>query len=53
MTKSMETLLKTEEKPEVDKITALVKGMDEEKQDKMLIFMQGVKFAENLHAVDR
>lgn len=45
----METLLDTKNKPEVDKIIALIKGMSSEEQSKMLIFVQAVKFAENLH----
>lgn len=50
MAENMEILLKTEDKQEVDKVVALIKSMNSAEQNKMLIFMQGVKFAENLHA---
>lgn len=43
---NIETLLKAEDKPEVEKITSLLKSMDSSVQNKMLIFIQGAKFAE-------
>ena len=45
---NMEILLKQEARQETDKIIALLKSMSVTEQSKMLIFMQGVKFAENL-----
>lgn len=50
MTKDMDVLIKTEDKPEVDNVTRLIKTMSESEQNKMLIFLQGVKFAETLKA---
>lgn len=47
MTDNMEVLLNTKDKPEVERITALIKSLDSSEQNKMLVFMQGVKFAEN------
>lgn len=43
-----DVLIKTEDKPEVDNVTKLIKTMSKSEQDKMLIFLQGVKFAEAL-----
>lgn len=50
MAKEMDTLIKTEDKPEVDNVTMLIKSMSDSEQNKMLIFLQGVKFAEALKA---
>nr|DAV98899.1 MAG TPA: hypothetical protein [Caudoviricetes sp.] len=50
MVKDMDTLIKTEDKPEVDNITKLIKKMNDSELNKMFIFMQGVKFAETLNA---
>lgn len=50
MAKDMDVLIKTEDKPEVDNVTKLIKTMSESEQNKMLIFLQGVKFAEELKA---
>lgn len=50
MTKDMDVLIKTEDKPEVDNVTKLIKTMSESEQNGMLIFLQGVKFAEVLKA---
>ncbi len=50
MAKDMDTLIRTEDKPEVDNVTKLIKTMSESEQGKMLIFLQGVKFAEALKA---
>lgn len=49
MAKDMDTLIKTEDKPEVDNITKLIKKMNDSELNKMFIFMQGVKFAETLN----
>lgn len=49
MVKDMDTLIKTEDKPEVDNITKLIKKMNDSELNKMFIFMQGVKFAETLN----
>lgn len=50
MAKDMDVFIKTEDKPEVDNVTRLIKTMSESEQNKMLIFLQGVKFAETLKA---
>ena len=50
MTKDMDVLIKTEDRTEVDNVTKLIKTMSESEQNKMLIFLQGVKFAEALKA---
>lgn len=50
MEKDMDVLIKTEDKTEVDNVTKLIKTMSESEQNKMLIFLQGVKFAEALKA---
>ena len=50
MEKDMDVFIKTEDKPEVDNVTRLIKTMSESEQNKMLIFLQGVKFAETLKA---
>lgn len=50
MAKDMDVLIKTEDKPEVDSVTKLIKNMSDSEQNKMLIFLQGVKFAEALKA---
>lgn len=50
MAKDMDVFIKTEDKPEVDNVTRLIKTMSESEQNKMLIFLQGVKFAEALKA---
>lgn len=42
-------LYKKEEKPEIDRFVELIKNMDEGTQKRILIFMQGVHFAENTH----
>lgn len=46
MANDMDILFKTEDKPEIEKITKLIKTMDDNEQNNMLIFMQGVKFNE-------
>lgn len=50
MAKDMDVLFKTEDRAEVDNVTKLIKSMSENEQNKMLIFLQGVKFAEALKA---
>lgn len=50
MAKDVDVLIKTEDKPEVDNVTRLIKTMSDSEQSKMLIFLQGVKFAEALKA---
>ena len=50
MAKDMDVLIKTEDRTEVDNVTKLIKTMSESEQNKMLIFLQGVKFAEALKA---
>ncbi|MFR2009971.1 MAG: hypothetical protein ACLS49_00430 [Christensenellales bacterium] len=49
MSKDMDTLIKTEDKPEVDNITKLIKKMNDSELNNMFIFLQGVKFAETLN----
>ncbi len=53
MAENMETLLNTEDKLEVERITALIKDMDSSEQNKLLIFMQGIKFAENFQTAQK
>lgn len=48
MTKDIDILIKTEDRTEVENVTKLIKTMSESEQNKMLIFLQGVKFAETL-----
>lgn len=50
MAKDMDVLIKMEDRTEVDNVTKLIKTMSESEQNKMLIFLQGVKFAEALKA---
>ena len=50
MAKDVDILIKTENKTEVDNVTRLIKTMNDSEQNKMLIFLQGVKFAEALKA---
>lgn len=50
MKDNVDVLLRTEDKQEVENITKLIKTMSESEQNKMLIFLQGVKFAETLKA---
>lgn len=45
---NMTVLLKTEDRPEVESVTKLIKKMSESEQNNMLVFLQGVKFAETL-----
>lgn len=52
MAKNMDIILKTEEKPEVDKITEMLRSLDDGEKGKMLIFMQGVKFAKETAAIN-
>ena len=40
----METLLKTESKPEAEKVMQLLGGMTAAQKSEMLVFMQGVCF---------
>ncbi len=47
-----EILIKTEDRQEVEKITALIKSMNTAEQKNMLFFMQGAKFAENLRTTE-
>lgn len=56
LAKDMDTLIKTEDKPEVDNITPevdnitkLIKKMNDSELNNMFIFLQGVKFAETLN----
>lgn len=49
MTKDMDVLIKTSDKPEVDSVTNLIKEMDEDEKNKMLVFLQGVKFGKGLN----
>jgi hypothetical protein len=49
LAKDMDTLIKTEDKPEVDNITKLIKKMNDSELNNMFIFLQGVKFAETLN----
>lgn len=49
MAKDMDALIKTEDRAEVDNITKLIKAMSDSERNKMLIFLQGVKFAETLN----
>ena len=44
-----DTIFKTEEKPEIDRFVELIQHMDDGTQNRILIFMQGVKFAENVN----
>lgn len=44
-----DTIYKKEEKPEIDRFVELIKHMDDGTQNNMLIFMQGVQFAENAY----
>ncbi len=53
MAEGMEVLIKTEDKQEVEKITALIKSMSTTEQNNMLFFIQGAKFTENLHVAGR
>lgn len=48
MAKDMDVLIKTEDKPEVENVTRLIKSMSDVEQNKMLIFLQGVKFAKTM-----
>lgn len=48
MKENVNVLIRTEDKQEVDNVTKLIKTMSESEQNKMLIFLQGVKFAEAL-----
>lgn len=43
--------LNDESKQETDKLMEMLSTMDEKKKESMLIFMQGVKFAENMEAI--
>lgn len=43
-----DVLIKTEDKPEVEKITKLIKNMNTNEQNNMLIFLQGVKFIKSV-----
>ncbi len=47
-----EILIKTEDRQEVEKITDLIKSMNTTEQKNMLVFIQGAKFAENLHTTE-
>ncbi len=44
----METLLKTESKPEAEKVMQLLGGMTAAQKSEMLVFMQGVCFANKM-----
>lgn len=50
---NMEIFLKTRDKPEIDKITAILKTMSDTEKDKMLIFMQGMELGRNLALSER
>ena len=49
MAKDIDVLIRTEDKPEIEKITKLIKTMNDNEKTNMLIFLQGVKFNETLH----
>ncbi len=44
----MEILLKTEKKPEVEAVLQLLEEMTTEEQEKMLVFVQALRFAKGL-----
>ena len=46
----METLLKTESKPEAEKVMQLLGGMTAAQKSEMLVFMQGVCFANKMQS---
>lgn len=48
MEKELDVLLRTEDRPEIDGYTEFLKSISEAKQNKMLFFLEGVKFAEML-----
>lgn len=48
MAEQMEILLKTEKKPEAEAVLQLLDEMTPAEQQKMLVFMQGVRFAKGL-----
>lgn len=48
MAEQMEILLKTERKPEAEEVLQLLDEMTPAEQQKMLVFMQGVKFAKGM-----
>lgn len=47
-----DVLIKTEDKPEVEKVTRLIKTMNKSEQNNMLIFLQGVKFAKSVEMAE-
>ncbi|MDE6566916.1 MAG: hypothetical protein K2K70_04170 [Lachnospiraceae bacterium] len=53
MNHGMEILLDSKEKPEMDKITSLIKEMSDTDQDKMLFFLQGVRFAKGFQNTEQ
>lgn len=48
MAEQMEILLKAEKKTEAEEVLRLLDEMTQAEQEKMLVFMQGVKFAKGL-----
>lgn len=48
MAEQMEILLKTERKPEAEEVLRLLDEMTPAEQQKILVFMQGVKFARGM-----
>ena len=44
----MEVILQKEEKGKVDQVAQMLQSMNDGEKNKMLIFMQGVKFAKSL-----
>lgn len=52
MVEGMDTILKTEIKPETGELTKMIQTMDESEQSKMLIFVQGIKFAQTLEKTE-
>lgn len=48
MAEQMEILLKTERKPEAEEVLRLLDEMTPAEQQKILVFMQGVKFAKGM-----
>lgn len=48
MAEQMEVLLKADRKPEEEKILGFLGEMSQAEQEKMLVFMQGVRFAKGM-----
>ena len=43
-----DVLIKTADKKEADNLVTMIKSMDDREKDGMLIFLQGVKFAQTI-----